>query len=97
MALGVDEVAMLVKRGKDFLMNGDLASARLLLRRAAEAGSAEAALALGASFDPAVIRKLGAVGATPDLARARDWYQKAAQLGSQDASQRLAKLAQTPQ
>jgi hypothetical protein len=91
--LANDEIATLVKRGKDFVTNGDLASARLLLRRAAEAGSAEAALALGATFDPLVLRRLGAIGAVPDAAQARKWYQKAADLGSDAASQQLAKLA----
>jgi hypothetical protein len=90
--LGNDEIATLVKRGKDFVTNGDLASARLLLRRAAEASSAEAALALGATFDPLVLRRLGAIGAVPDAAQARKWYQKAADLGSDAASQQLAKL-----
>lgn len=89
------EIAMLVKRGKDYLANGDLASARLLLRRAAEAGSADAALALGATFDPLVIRRLGAVGAAADAAKAREWYQKAVDLGSAAAAQQLAKLTQS--
>jgi hypothetical protein len=97
LALDGDEIATLLKRGKDFAVNGDLSSARLLLRRAAEAGSAEAALALGATFDPLVIARLGAIGAEPDVARARQWYQKAAELGSSDASQQLAKLAQSHQ
>lgn len=91
-ALDHDEMTTLVKRGKDFLNNGDLAAARLLLRRAAEAGSAEAALALGATYDPLVLHRLGAIGAQSDVARARQWYQKAAALGSEAASQQLAKL-----
>ena len=66
LSLASDEIAMLLKRGKDAFSTGDLAAARLLLRRAAEAGSAEAALALGATFDPLVIRRLGAIGAAPD-------------------------------
>ena len=90
--LDSDEIAMLLKRGKDALSTGDLASARLLFRRAAEAGSAEAALALGATFDPLVIRRLGAIGAAPDAAQARQWYQKAVALGSTTASQPLAQL-----
>jgi hypothetical protein len=90
--LGSDEIAMLLKRGKDALSTGDFASARLLLRRGAEAGSAEAALALGATFDPLVLRRLGAIGAAPDAAQARQWYQKAVALGSTTASQPLAKL-----
>jgi hypothetical protein len=90
--LDADEIAMLLKRGKDAFSTGDLAAARLLLRRAAEAGSAEAALALGATFDPLVIRRLGAIGAAPDAAQARQWYQKAVALGSATASQPLAQL-----
>jgi hypothetical protein len=90
--LDADEIAMLLKRGKDLLGTGDLSSARLLLRRAAEGGSAEAALALGASFDPLVIKRLGAIGAVADAAQARQWYQKAVALGSTAASEPLAML-----
>ena len=92
--LAAAEIATMVKRGKDFLMSGDIASARLLLRRAADGGSAEAALALGATFDPLVIRRLGAVGMTSDIAQARQWYQRAADLGSAAAMGQLAKLEQ---
>jgi TPR repeat protein len=91
--LDSEEIAILVKRGNDFLANGDFAAARLLLRRAAEAGSAEGAFALGTTFDPVVLQRLGAIGATPDLAEARQWYQRAAELGSSAASQQLAGLA----
>ena len=97
MSLASDEIAMLLKRGKDAFSTGDLAAARLLLRRAAEAGSAEAALALGATFDPLVIRRLGAIGAAPDAAQARQWYQKAVALGSSTASQPLAQLEASAQ
>ena len=92
LSLAPDEIAMLLKRGKDAFSTGDLAAARLLLRRAAEGGSAEAALALGATFDPLIIRRLGAIGAAPDAAQARQWYQKAVALGSTTASQPLAQL-----
>ena len=95
--LDSDEIAMLLKRGKDAFSTGDLAAARLLLRRAAEAGSAEAALALGATFDPLVIRRLGAIGAAPDAAQARQWYQKAVSLGSTAASQPLSQLEASAQ
>ena len=93
--LSGDEIAMLVQRGRAYLTNGDFSSARLLLRRAAEAGNADAALTLGATFDPVVIQRLGAIGAEADLAKAREWYEKAAELGSVAARQQLAKL--TPQ
>jgi hypothetical protein len=97
LSLASDEIAMLLKRGKDAFSTGDLAAARLLLRRAAEAGSAEAALALGATFDPLIIRRLGAIGAAPDAAQARQWYQKAVVLGSTTASQPLAQLEASAQ
>ena len=86
------EIATLVKRGQDLLNNGDLASARLLLQRAAELGSASAALALGSSYDPFMIQRLGVVGINPDTARAREWYQRALALGSDAASEQLANL-----
>ncbi|HXX04678.1 MAG TPA: hypothetical protein VEJ37_10120 [Xanthobacteraceae bacterium] len=91
------EIAALVMRGEAFIANRDLASARLVLQRAAEAGSAEAAMALASTFDPLVIQSLGAVSSEPDLARARKWYQKAIELGSTAASQQLAKLAEERQ
>jgi len=86
------EISTLVSRGKDFLDNGDLASARLLLRRAADGGSSEGALALAATYDPRVLHQIGAVGATPDIAKAREWYQRAVDLGSASASLQLARM-----
>jgi hypothetical protein len=92
-----EEISALIKLGQDLLKNGDFSSARLLLKRAAEAGSAGAALSLGETFDPLLIQRLGAIGVQPDATRAHEWYKRAAQLGSDAALQRLAKLAQAPQ
>ena len=75
--------------------DGDVTAARLAFRRAAESGDAQASLALGGTFDPLVLKNLGAVGVAADPAQARSWYQKAAELGSLDASQRLNQLAQS--
>jgi hypothetical protein len=91
------EIMTLLKRGADFLRSGDFASARLLLRRAAEAGNAEAALALGSTYDPLMLRQLRAIGIAPDVAQARQWYQTAAELGASAAQQRLAKLPESGQ
>jgi hypothetical protein len=93
LVLSADEVAMLLNRGKADLADGDISAARLLLRRAADAGSAEAALTLGSTFDPLVIARLGAFGVQADVAKAREWYQRAAALGSDVASAQLARLA----
>ena len=92
--LGADELEALLSRSSGFLKNGDFAAARILLRRAAESGSAEAALMLGKTFDPLYLKELGAIGIQPDVAQARQWYQKAMQLGSEVAAQRLAQLTQ---
>jgi hypothetical protein len=88
-----EEIAVLIKHGQDFVRNGDFSSARLLLRRAAAAGSAAAALSLGETFDPLVIQQLRAIGVQPDPPKAREWYKRAAELGSDAASQNLANLA----
>ena len=87
-----DAIVRLIKRGRDFLKEGDFAAARLLFKRAADAGSAEAALALGSTYDPAIIKQLGAVSVAPDLDRARKWYEIAADRGSDEAADRYANL-----
>jgi hypothetical protein len=91
-ALDTAEVERLVKRGEAYLAQGDIAAARLILGRAAEARDARAAFSLAATYDPAVLKKLRAVGFRADVAQARAWYVKAAEYGSADATQRLAAL-----
>jgi hypothetical protein len=88
-----EEIAILVKRGKDFIANGDLAAARLVLQRAAESKDAEAALALAATYDPLVLRELKVYGFAADIASARMWYEKAKEFGSLEARRRLEILA----
>lgn len=87
-----DELAALLKRAKGMLAIGDIISARLLLERAADAQEAEAALMLAGTYDPQVLGSQDLRSVTPDLAVARSWYQKAAQLGSADARRRLGQL-----
>ena len=93
LTLEPEEIATLVKRGQDFIANGDLASARLVLRRAAEGGDAQAALLLGSTYDPATFKRLKVLGSAPDPVQARAWYQRAADLGSAEAVRRLEPLA----
>ena len=90
--LDADELANLLKRAKGLIAVGDIAPARLLLERAADAQEASAALLLAQTYDPAVLGAQDMRSITPDPARARDWYQKAARLGSADARQRLAQM-----
>jgi hypothetical protein len=91
--LDPEEIATLIKRAEDFLRIGDIAAARLALRRAAMAGNAQAALTLGMTFDPAVLAEEGVLGLTPDEGQARAWYQRAVELGSSEARRRLERLA----
>ena len=91
--LDPDEIASALKRGAALIASGDIAAARLVLRRAADAGDARSAMALAETYDPAILEKLGVRGVVPDLAKARDWYEKAKQFGATDATQRLELLA----
>lgn len=82
----------LLAHGRKMIDVGYLAGARGYFKRAAEAGSAEAALALADTYDPDFIAKIGAQGIRPDLAEARLWYERAKTLGSPAADERLAEL-----
>ena len=61
----------LLAHGHKMVQVGYLAGARAYFRRAAEAGSAHAALALGETYDQDFIDSIGAHGIKPDLAEAR--------------------------
>jgi hypothetical protein len=91
--LDPEEIKLLVKQGEQFIAAGDVVTARIVFQRAAEAGDAGAAVALGGTYDPIVLAKLGVMGLGADVERARTWYQKAESLGSAEATRRLAILA----
>jgi TPR repeat protein len=91
--LDSDEIATMLKRGEALFESGDIAGARLLLQRAAEGGSEEAAMAVAATYDPGVMRNLGVRGVEADVEKARYWYEKARQYGSKEAPKRLESLA----
>jgi hypothetical protein len=91
--LDADELALMLRRADDLIKSGDFSSARLLLTRVAEAGDARAALTLAGTFDPDVLRAAGMQSGAPDIALARLWYERAAQLGAADAPRRLRELA----
>jgi hypothetical protein len=91
--LSSEEVSSLRKRGQDLLAVGDIASARLILTRLAEAGDADATLMLAGTYDGNVLAGLHVVGIRSDPAKAHEWYTKAAQLGSSEAKLRLTQAA----
>lgn len=82
----------LVKRGDEQLAEGGIAQARLLYERAAEAGLAQGAMSMAATYDAAELGRLGVRGLQPDRAAAMRWYERARQLGAADAEQRLRRL-----
>jgi hypothetical protein len=90
--LDADTLAGLMTRAKSLLAVGDIVAARLLLERAANAQDATAAFLLGQTYDPAVLGTNDSRRIAADATAARDWYQKAAALGSAEARQRLTQL-----
>lgn len=91
--LDPEEIQLLMKQGQQLIAAGDVATARTVLQRAADAGDADAAMALGGTYDPNVLARLGVVGVSAEAEKARSWYQKAETLGSPDARRRLDLLA----
>jgi TPR repeat protein len=91
--LAPDLMAALMKRGEQSLSLGDIAAARLLFKRAADAGNARAAVAMGKTYDPDTLAASPAQGERPDPALAAEWYRKAAALGDPRAAELLQRLA----
>lgn len=85
----------LMAHGRKMVEVGYVAGARGYFRRAADAGSAEAAFALGATYDPSFIEEIGGQGIKPDVRQARIWYERATALGDKDAHAQLMELAKT--
>ena len=91
--LDADTLAGLMTRARSLIGVGDIAAARLLLERAANAKDATAALLLAQTYDPAVLGTSDARSVVADAVAARDWYQRAASLGSAEARQRLTQFS----
>jgi TPR repeat protein len=82
----------MLARGRAYLSDGDVAAARVFLRRAAERNDPQAALTLGETYDPVELRSLPVFQRQADPAKAREWYRRAADLGSAAAASRLERL-----
>lgn len=87
------EAAMLMQRGRDALNNGDVSGARVAFRRLADAGRADAALALADTYDPDYLAAHNFVGVQGDRATARELYERAKRLGSAEAGRILAQMS----
>lgn len=82
----------LMTRGNSEFSSGDIAAARLLYQRAADSGLAEAAIALGMTYDPAELAKRGVKGLQGEPDMARKWYARAQELGAPEAAERIGRL-----
>jgi hypothetical protein len=81
----------LMERGHESLNAGNVSVAQKFYERAAERGLAEAAMALGGTYDERELARLK-LKVEPNPALARQWYEKARDLGSRDAEARLWRL-----
>jgi len=87
-----------MRAGVELVTYGQIATARKIFELVAEAGGAAGAFALAETYDPLELERLRlAEGIKSDVALARMWYERARNLGSLDARDRLSRLAQLPQ
>jgi hypothetical protein len=91
-AFSAAEIAALLARGDWLFATGDVASARLLYRRAADAGVARAAVRLGETFDPGFSAPPHLHGFDRDSSIAAYWYSRAGDLGATGVASRLKSL-----
>jgi hypothetical protein len=83
------DAVRLIARARLLITQGDMAGARMVLERAAEAGSAPAVFVLAETYDSAVLSAWGTFGTQGDSARARQLYAEAFAAGIQEAKARL--------
>jgi hypothetical protein len=84
-----DNARIAMERGDERMRRGDVASARRFYETAAATGMIEAATAIGRTFDPLYLKRIGVRGALADARRAKQWYEKAARAGDMEAQARI--------
>ena len=71
------ELSRLLSKANELIRPGDVSGARLLLERALETGSAEAAFYLAQTYDPRILDYWNVQGISADAEKARALYQRA--------------------
>jgi TPR repeat protein len=89
----MQSIEMLMTKGEENRRGGQINVARLFYKRAADMNWAPGAMALASTYDVAELERLGARGGIqPDAKLAKQWYEKARELGAAEAQQRLIRL-----
>jgi hypothetical protein len=81
-------------RGNEMLQAGNLSAARRLCERAMQSGDAHGATCVGKTYDPVVLRQIGALGMQPDPAQAAKWYRQGVIMGDPGAIGLLVRTQQ---
>ncbi|HXF54979.1 MAG TPA: hypothetical protein VNK52_12730 [Hyphomicrobiaceae bacterium] len=81
-----------IARGQELFSEGNVSSARLLFKRAADTGLAYGALFLGQTYDPYELALYQVRGLGGDPAQAKYWYEKAYALGAPEADELIRRL-----
>ncbi len=89
--LSTEEVKLLISRADALVATADLGSARLFYERAVAAGDAQAAIRLGATYDPSFLSQAGLRFVRADPAAAAHWYARARDLGAVEQVELLLK------
>jgi hypothetical protein len=84
----------LMTSGNAYMERGDIASARLFYLEAVKNGFPAAMFAVGKTYDPIVLKKLGIKGFPAEPDKAVEWYMKAEKAGYVEASEYLLMLKQ---
>jgi hypothetical protein len=90
--VGSEQEAYLLGLAQKMLDQNDIAAARGIYRRLAYHKSRRGTLRLAQSYDPAFLSQFRTSNSLEDLEEARRWYRQAADLGADEASQRLSAL-----
>jgi TPR repeat protein len=85
-------VTALLARAQEMIRMRDISSARLLLERMLQTGSAQAAFELAQTYDPAMLLEWKVRGLSGDAVKARELYTLASERGSSKAGERLQAL-----
>lgn len=91
-SVSATQLAELLSQGEGAIESGDISAARAYYEAAYDAGSAEAATALGRTYDPLFLREKATLGLKADPSKAMQWYRRGVTDGDPVARLRLDAL-----